>query len=132
MPTTSIGGWRGYLAGRGITVLVDDIGRSAVTRADARRLITERRESEARQREAAERQAIKADQQWRAQLSGGIPASLIPACVRPAAAMLQAAHDALPCRLPPLQEALSNSGELTYHSLRSMSRDRRPPAPPRG
>jgi hypothetical protein len=106
----SVGGWTAYLAGRGIAVVLDDIGRSAVTRADARRLITERRESAARQHEAAERQAIELDQRWRAQLPGGVPASLIPEGVRPAAAMLQAAHDARPRRLTPLQEALSNSG----------------------
>jgi hypothetical protein len=42
----SSGGWGAVLAAYGIPVLVDDIGRSAVTpRADARRLITERRES---------------------------------------------------------------------------------------
>ena len=52
----------------GITVITDDIGRKAISRADARRLLTERRESEARGREAAERQAIELDRQWRAQL----------------------------------------------------------------
>jgi hypothetical protein len=61
--------------------------------------------------------------QWRAQLSGGVPAALIPEGVRPAAAMLQAAHDGLPRRLTPLQEALSNSGELTYHRLGPSSPD---------
>jgi hypothetical protein len=41
----------------------------------------------------------------------------VPDDVLPAAAMLQAVRDARPRRVTPLQEALSNSGELTYHRL---------------
>jgi hypothetical protein len=115
----SVGGWPAYLAGRGIAVVPDDIGRLAVSRDDARRLITERREAEARGREAAERQAVELDRQWRAQLWGGVPADHLPPGVAPAAAMLQAARDAQPRRTTPLQEALSNSGELTYHSMQT-------------
>jgi hypothetical protein len=37
----SVGGWRAFLAGRGVAVVVDNIGRDAVTRADARRLIAD-------------------------------------------------------------------------------------------
>jgi hypothetical protein len=59
----SSGGRRAFLAANGITVLVDDIGRDAIFRADARRLITERREAEARQDEAEGRQAIELDPQ---------------------------------------------------------------------
>ena len=44
----SVGGWPAYLAGRGIEVVADDLGRDSITRADARRLFTERREAEAR------------------------------------------------------------------------------------
>ena len=40
--------WPTYLRGRGIEVTFDDIGRPAVSREVARRLLTERRESEAR------------------------------------------------------------------------------------
>ena len=46
-------GWNIYLAGRGITVTVDDLGRTAIARGDARRLFVERRENEARGREKA-------------------------------------------------------------------------------
>jgi hypothetical protein len=37
--------------------------------------------------------------------------------------MLQSARDSQPKRLTPLQEALSNSGTLTYHSLSPTSED---------
>jgi hypothetical protein len=50
------GGWVAYLAGRGIEVITDDIGRDAISRDDARLLIAERRAAEARKREVAERQ----------------------------------------------------------------------------
>jgi hypothetical protein len=111
-------GWAAYLTGRGIEVVVDDIGRPSVSRSDARQLFDERREAEARQaakREAAEREAIERDQQFRSQLWTGVSADYLPADVAPAAAMLQAARDARPKRLTPLQEALSNSGTLTHY-----------------
>jgi hypothetical protein len=106
---------------RGIAVVLHDIGRAAIAQAEARRLLTESHDDEARQREAAERQAIELDYQRRAQPSGGIPARLIPEDVLPAAAMLQAARDDRPPRVIPLQEAWTNSGELTYHSFHGLS-----------
>ena len=53
----------------------DDLGRPAVTRDDARMLITERRENEARKArkfEEVERQAIELDQQRRSQIWAGL------------------------------------------------------------
>ena len=67
-------GWAAHLADRGISITIDDIGRAAVSRSDARRLFDEKREREAQVREHAavvERQAIEADRQWRAALAGG-------------------------------------------------------------
>jgi hypothetical protein len=64
-------GWHVYLAGRGVEVTLDDIGRAAISRADARQVFDERREAEARRREKAaelERQAVVRDQQRRAQI----------------------------------------------------------------
>ena len=86
-------GWAVFLAGRGVEVTLDDIGRMSVSRGDARQLLTERRQAEVRRREKAaelERQAVEHDRQRRAQLWGGIPAYAIPPGVAPAAAMLQA------------------------------------------
>jgi hypothetical protein len=42
-----VGGWNHYLAECGIQVLEDDIGRAAISRMDAKRLLAERREAEA-------------------------------------------------------------------------------------
>ena len=46
-----IEGWAAYLAGRGVELTLDDVGRLAVSRSDARMLLTEKREAEARRAE---------------------------------------------------------------------------------
>jgi hypothetical protein len=111
-----------YLSDRNIVIVSDDIGRPSISHADARRLFDEKHEAEARRRETVariERQAVEADQQRRARIWTGIPVDHLPPGVAPAAAMLQAAHDAQPRRESPLQHALANSGEMTYHSYQT-------------
>jgi hypothetical protein len=113
-PTT---GWLIELDRRGISVITDDIGRQAISRDDARRLITEKHENERRQHEVAartEQAAIERDRQWRASIWGGAPAV---EGVSAAALMLQADKDAQPRRRSVLQEALANSEGMTFHSL---------------
>jgi hypothetical protein len=118
--TAPVEGWSNFLADRGISITIDDIGRASVSRSDARQLLTEQREAEVRRREKAaelERQAIEADQLRQAQIWKGVPAGLIPADVHPATAMLHAARDAArPRRESVLQHALSNSDGMTFHS----------------
>ena len=116
--------WRPYLEARGVAVVVDDVGRLAVSRGDARALLAEYRESvaaereaAARKREALEREAEERDRTMRAQIWRGLPAELVPEGVAPAAAMLAAAVDSRPKRVSVLQEALTNPGGATYHSL---------------
>jgi hypothetical protein len=114
-------GWLIELDRRGIAVVADDIGRDSLTKDDARELITEHRENEARKarhREETERRAIEADQQWRAQLSPGIPWYEIPAGVTAAEMWAQAEHDARPKRRSLLEDALANTGSMEYHPLR--------------
>lgn len=117
-----VGGWHAYLEYRDIAIVVDGIGRDSISSADARRLLTEKREAEARAREAAaerERRLVEADQRRRAQLWQGLPADYLPVGVLPAAAMLQANKDARPRRTSPLEHALSNSGELVYQPIQN-------------
>jgi hypothetical protein len=113
-------GWSAYLAGRGIAVEVDDIGRLAVGRAVARELLQEQAEQRAvadRKRVEAEQRAIEQDRQRRAQLPAGIPADRVADGLTPAMAMMAADLDAArPRRVTPLQEALSQ-GTLTYHPI---------------
>jgi hypothetical protein len=119
-------GWAAELAARGVEIVLDDLGRASIARADARRLIAERREAEARaaqKREAVEQAAVERDQKFRAQLWGGVRADHMPPGASPAAVMLQADKDARPRRQSVLQEALSNSGGLTYHPLSPTSED---------
>jgi hypothetical protein len=118
--------WAAFLADRGMSIIIDDIGRASVARSDARQVLTEERENEVRRREKAaelERQAVEADQQRRAQIYAGIPAAAIPADVHPARAMLEASRDARrPRRVSPLQEALSGES-MTYHSFPTAPED---------
>jgi hypothetical protein len=48
---------------------------------------------------------------------GGVPATAIPEGVSAASAMFAADRDARPRRQSVLEEALSNSGGYTFHSL---------------
>jgi hypothetical protein len=74
-------GWAAELSRRGIETVVDDIGRPAIARSDARDLLTERREQQeaaARHREQVEQRAIEADRLFRQQLPPGVPAGAVP------------------------------------------------------
>lgn len=116
-----VGGWPLFLAGSGIVIQADDLGRAAIGRDAARQLFTERREAESKAREhaaAVELQAIETERQFRAGLYQGISAHAVPGEVTPAAAMLQAVHDARPRRRSLLDEALSQSS-LVFHPLNS-------------
>lgn len=109
-----------FLAARGVEVTLDDIGRLAVARDDARQLLTEKREREAeraRRRKLAEAQAVADDQIRRAAIWQGVPADLIPPGVSAASVMLQASKDAQPKRQSVLQHALGNSGEMVFHPI---------------
>ena len=114
----SVGGWDVYLAGRGITVVVDDIGRKSITRSDARRLFDERREAEARQQEDVKRRDGEIGAQRVAGLRRGVPWYEVPDGVLPVVAMTAADRDAQPKRLSPLQEQLAGE-TMTYHRLPS-------------
>jgi hypothetical protein len=113
----SVGGWPTELPARGITVIADDLGRPAVRRDDARRLIAERRDAETRGREAAGRQAMELERRRVASLHGGISPDLIPTGLTPAEAMTAAERDAMPRRQTVLEGALSNRDELVYHPV---------------
>jgi hypothetical protein len=118
--TTPVEGWATFLADRGISITIDDVGRASVSRGDARQLLTEQREAEVRRREKAaelERQAVEQDQLRQAQIWGGIPADMIPIGVSPAQAMVAAEKDARPRRKSPLEHALSNEGGIVFHPI---------------
>jgi hypothetical protein len=92
-PTT---GWLIELDRRNIEIVLDDLGRTSIARADAKMLLHEQRENERRQREAAEardRAAVEADKAWRSQLSRGVSWLDMPPGVAPAAAMLAVDED---------------------------------------
>lgn len=123
VPTT---GWAIDLDRRGIAIVLDDIGRPSVSRAAARELLAEQRgqqEAAARKRQEAEQRAVEADQQWRAQLAGGIPADAVPVGMTAAALMMASdpEHSQRPRRRSVLEESLDNSGTLTYHPIRGES-----------
>ena len=107
------------MAGGGITLRPDDIGRDSIRRSDAQMLLHEQRANEiraAKHRQLAEAEAVEADERRRASIWKGLAADQIPVGVHPAAAMLQTARDAQPKRQTPLEEAFSGS-TLTYHPM---------------
>jgi hypothetical protein len=113
-------GWAAYLKGRGIGVVTDDIGRSAISRADARQLFDERRANEARKREALERQeqqAIEADKAWRSQLPVGLPWYEIPDGVPPVVAMTAAARDESPRKRSMVEDLLDRRDTMVFHPM---------------
>jgi len=118
------GDWLPYLAERDVPVLTDAVGRDSVLSSDARMLLAEYREMVAAERKAAarrherlEREAEERDRERRAQIWQGVPAASFPDGVSATSVLLQAVRDSRPKRESVLQEALSNSGGFTYHSL---------------
>jgi hypothetical protein len=118
---TPVEGWTVFLAARGVEVTLDDIGRMAVARVDARQLLTEQRDRDAeqvRRRKLLEARQVADDQIRRASIWGGLSADLIPPGVTPAAAMVAADKAAQPKRQSVLQHALANTGEMVFHPIR--------------
>jgi hypothetical protein len=116
--------WSAYLAERDVPVLTDAVGRDSVLSSDARALLADYRERQAVEWEAAarrherlEREAEERDRERRAQIWKGVPASSFPADASAASVMVAAIRESQPKRQSVLQEALSNSGEITFHSL---------------
>ena len=113
------GGWANWLAAKGIKMIGDDIGRDAIARHHAKRLLDEQREEQLRRAALArlqEQEAVAEDERRRAQIWGGVPASALPEGAAPAAVMLQAAKDSQPKRRTVLQDAL-DGGVSVYHPI---------------
>jgi hypothetical protein len=119
----SVGGWGVFLASRNIPIVLDHIGRSAISSADAQQLLDERREAEAHAREVMEQheaQLIQQDQLRRASLPTGIPAGMVPDGMTGAEAMVLAGEKRRPrsVREQLLEKELSHRGpELVYQSI---------------
>jgi hypothetical protein len=114
-------GWAAYLAGHGISIAFDDLGRRAISRADAKRLLDAQRQDEIRKQDLAarlEREAVEKDQAFRASLPRGAAWYEVPHGVHPATAMLQAAKDAQPRRTPSQVEWMfGETDTMVFHSL---------------
>jgi hypothetical protein len=111
-------GWAAYLAGQGISIEFDDVGRRAISRGDAKKLLDQQRQAEIRRQDQLarlEQQAVEADELRRAQIWKGVPADSLPVGVSASDAMVAAAKDAQPKRVTPFQEALAGES-LTYHA----------------
>jgi hypothetical protein len=120
----SVGGWDAYLNSRGIEVIVDDVGRKAVSRADARQLLDEKRAAEAHAREVMERREqllVQQDQLRRASLPTGIPAGMVPDGLRSAEAMMLAGESSAPraknVREQLLERELGSGESMVFNSF---------------
>jgi hypothetical protein len=116
-------GWALFLGRRGITFKPDDLGRDAISRGDAKKLLDEKREHVLRVkalRAQQEQEQVEADRQFRASLGQGVPADLIPAGSTYLEAVVAAQLDAQgyrPRRRSMAEDLFDNSGSLTFHSL---------------
>jgi hypothetical protein len=112
-------GWSNFLGRKAITIRPDHIGRDAISSHDAQALLHEQRANELRAmklRQLQEQLAVEADELRRSQIWKGVSADAMPSGVAPASVMLQLDKDSQPRRTTPLEEALSNTGSLTYHA----------------
>ena len=115
LPEVSVG----YLNGRNIPVVVDDIGRDAISRDAARQLFTEHRENQLRAQEVAARQeqkAVEEDRRFRAALYRGQPWHELPVGVSAAEAWAAADRAARPKRTSVLEDSLSHQGTV-FHPI---------------
>jgi hypothetical protein len=114
-------GWTVWLAERGIAVTFDDVGRPAISRADAKGLLAAQRQSEiCRQDQAArlEQQAVEADRAWRAGLPVGVPWYALPDGVSYGQAVAEAEAARSPQRTPtPGEWMFGEADSLVYHEL---------------
>jgi hypothetical protein len=111
-------GWAASLAAKGISTVLDDLGRLSVARADARTLFRERAESVARQREITAHNDAKLEGQRLSQLPPGIPWYEVPVGLTAAEAMMASDpdRDKRPRRTSVLEDALAG-GETVMHIL---------------
>jgi hypothetical protein len=119
---TPAAGWAAELAGRGVEVVLDDLGRASVTRAAARLLFTEhlaQEELAARKRAELEQRAIEADQRFRASLPPGIAADQVPEGISAGQLMMLSDPEREKGRRESvLEHSLSNpAGALIYHPI---------------
>jgi hypothetical protein len=113
-------GWAVELAGRGVEIVEDDLGRAAISRTAARDLFAEHRsqqEAAARRREEIEQRVIAADEARRAAMPRGIPAGMVPEGMTGAELLMAADPMRRPHRESVLEHALSNGGQPVYHPL---------------
>ena len=116
-------GWPSELAGRGVVVFEDDLGRAAVERSAARAIYAEHREQQeaaARRRAEIERRVIEADERFRDSLPAGIPAGAVPEGVTPGMLLMLSDPMQGPRRRSVLEDALANDGTV-YHPIREES-----------
>ena len=115
-------GWAAGLAEHGISIVFDDIGRRAISRADAKQLFDAQRQDQIRRRDHAarlEQAAVEQDQLRRANLPTGIPAD--PGGLAPVAAMVLAGESSAPraksVREQLLERELGSGESLVFHSF---------------
>jgi hypothetical protein len=84
-------GWPAFLAGHGISIAFDDLGRRCISRADAKRLLDVQRQDEIRRQDLMARneaEAVEKDRQRRAALPKGLAWHEVPVGMTPAEAMV--------------------------------------------
>jgi hypothetical protein len=113
-------GWTVWLAERGIAVVFDDIGRPAISREDAKRLLDAQRQDEIRRQDHAarlEQDAVEKDRAFRASLPRGVAWHEVPPGLSPAQAMAAGDPDRDRRRKNPVA-AMFDGDSMVVHSIR--------------
>jgi ParB-like chromosome segregation protein Spo0J len=121
-------GWAAELAARGVEIVLDDLGRRSISRADAAALFTAHRsqqEAAARRRVELEEQLVAADEARRRALPRGVPAGAVPEGLSAAQLMmLSDPMDPGSRRESVLEHSLANpGGGLIFHPIRDEQAD---------
>jgi hypothetical protein len=108
-------GWAACLAAKGISTVLDDVGRLSISRSDARMLFRERAEAVARQREITARNDARLEGE-RLRVSRGIPADEVPEGMTAMEFAMQSDPDLRPRRKSAVAEFLDRD-EMIVHPI---------------
>jgi hypothetical protein len=118
-------GWAAYLAGQGISIEFDDVGRRAISRGDAKKLLDQQRQAEIRRQDQLarlEQEAVEKDRVRRAALPKGIPWYEVAPGMTAAEAMVAGDPDRRPRRKSAAASFLDGEG-MVMHPIREPLED---------
>jgi hypothetical protein len=118
-------GWAAFLAGQGISIEFDDVGRRAISRGDAKKLLDQQRQAEIRRQDQLarlEQEAVEKDRARRALLPKGLAWHDVPVGMTAAEAMFAGDPDRRPRRKSAAASFLDGDA-MVMHPIREPLED---------